>query len=120
MKVVEIQNLTKKFGEFVANDNISLHANEGEILAIVGKNGAGKSPMNMLLVFKTYKWSYPCSRKVDFKSPTDAIEAGIGVVPPLSYCSLSVSDNIFLGRKNKEIKLKNKSLNTFIDMKDSN
>jgi len=124
MKVVEIQNLTKKFGEFVANDNISLHANEGEILAIVGENGAGKSTlMNMLfgLLKPTSGHILVRGKEVDFKSPTDAIEAGIGMVHQhfKLVSSLSVSDNIFLGReKTKEIKLKNKSLKTpFIDRK---
>lgn len=41
--MIEVKNLTKKFGDFVAVDDISFHVNEGEIFAFLGPNGAGKS-----------------------------------------------------------------------------
>jgi ABC-type uncharacterized transport system ATPase subunit len=110
MKVVEIKNLTKKFGEFVANDNITMHANKGEILAIVGENGAGKSTlMNMLygLLKPTSGQIIVKGEEVDFRSPTDAIAHGIGMVHQHFKLvpSLTVSDNIFLGReKTRKIK----------------
>ncbi|WP_088043712.1 ABC transporter ATP-binding protein [Bacillus sp. EAC] len=43
MKVLEIKNLTKKFGDFIAVDNMSLSIEEGEIFGFLGANGAGKS-----------------------------------------------------------------------------
>ncbi|EWH23791.1 ABC transporter ATP-binding protein [Bacillus haynesii] len=43
MNVLEIQHLTKKFGDSVAVDNISLSIEEGEIFGLLGANGAGKS-----------------------------------------------------------------------------
>ncbi|MDA1476750.1 ABC transporter ATP-binding protein [Bacillus changyiensis] len=43
MNVLEIKNLTKKFGDFVAVDNLSLSIAEGEIFGFLGSNGAGKS-----------------------------------------------------------------------------
>lgn len=47
--IIETQNLTKKFGDFVANNNINLQVGKQEIKCIVGENGAGKSTlMNML------------------------------------------------------------------------
>ena len=47
--VIEMRDITKVFGEFVANDNINLHLRKGEIHALLGENGAGKSTlMNML------------------------------------------------------------------------
>ena len=47
--VIEMRDITKVFGEFVANDKINLHLRKGEIHALLGENGAGKSTlMNML------------------------------------------------------------------------
>ncbi len=43
MNTLEIKNLTKKFGDFIAVDNMSLSIKEGEIFGFLGSNGAGKS-----------------------------------------------------------------------------
>ncbi|MEH7120447.1 ABC transporter ATP-binding protein [Neobacillus vireti] len=49
MNVLEIKNLTKKFGDFIAVDNMSLSIKEGEIFGFLGSNGAGKSTtINMI------------------------------------------------------------------------
>jgi len=43
MPLIEIKNLTKKFGDFTAVDNLSLEITEGEIFGLLGPNGAGKT-----------------------------------------------------------------------------
>ncbi|MFD3448280.1 ATP-binding cassette domain-containing protein [Microbacteriaceae bacterium 4G12] len=49
MNALEIKNLTKKFGDFIAVDNMSLAIQEGEIFGFLGSNGAGKSTtINMI------------------------------------------------------------------------
>ncbi|MCD8249278.1 MAG: ATP-binding cassette domain-containing protein, partial [Lachnospiraceae bacterium] len=40
---IELKNVTKRFGEVVANDNVDLSLMKGEILAILGENGSGKT-----------------------------------------------------------------------------
>lgn len=81
--IIETRNLTKKFGDFTANRNISLEIEEGEIRAIIGENGAGKSTlMNMLygILQPTSGQLLYRGREVSMKSPKDAIELGIGMV----------------------------------------
>ena len=41
--MIEVKNVTKKYGNFVAVDNISFNIKEGEIIGLLGPNGAGKS-----------------------------------------------------------------------------
>ncbi|MDD3093816.1 MAG: ABC transporter ATP-binding protein, partial [Clostridia bacterium] len=41
--MLEISNVTKKYGKTVANDNISFHVNDGQIAVLLGPNGAGKT-----------------------------------------------------------------------------
>lgn len=49
MNILEIKNVTKKFGDFIAVDNMSLTVAEGEIFGFLGTNGAGKSTtINMI------------------------------------------------------------------------
>ena len=45
MALLEINNLTKRFGGLVANDNISMRVDEGEIVGLIGPNGAGKTTL---------------------------------------------------------------------------
>ena len=42
-KVISVHNLVKKFGNFVANDNLNFEVSGGEIFGFLGANGAGKT-----------------------------------------------------------------------------
>ena len=41
--IIETKNLTKKYGDFIAVDNVSFHVKKGEVFAFLGPNGAGKT-----------------------------------------------------------------------------
>ena len=50
--MIEVQNLSKSFGSFLAVDDISFNVNKGEVLGFLGPNGAGKSTtMKMITGF---------------------------------------------------------------------
>jgi ABC-type multidrug transport system ATPase subunit len=48
---IEVKNLTKKFGDFTAVDNISFSVEHGHIFALLGPNGAGKSIYFFIIYF---------------------------------------------------------------------
>lgn len=101
-KVVEMKNITKKFGDFVANDNIDLTVHKGEIHALLGENGAGKTTlMNMLygLYESTEGEIFLNGKKVNITSPNIAIENGIGMVHQhfMLVETFTVVENIILG-----------------------
>ena len=47
--MIEVKNVTKKYGNFVAVDNISFNIKEGEIIGLLGPNGAGKSTLMRMI-----------------------------------------------------------------------
>lgn len=78
-----LEGITKKFGEFTANDSIDLVVEPGEIHALLGENGAGKSTlMNVLygLYEPTAGRILIDDEPVSFSGPGDAVAAGIGMV----------------------------------------
>ncbi|MDD3338254.1 MAG: ABC transporter ATP-binding protein [Lachnospiraceae bacterium] len=109
MNMIQTIDLTKRFGDFTANDHISLVVKEQEIKCIVGENGAGKSTlMNMLygLLEPTEGKILIREKEVNLKSPTDAIANGIGMVHQhfMLVPSLTVFENILLGAEIKKHK----------------
>lgn len=113
---VEMLNISKFFPGVVANDNVSLSVNEGEILGLIGENGAGKSTMMNML----YGMMEPdlgviklSGKEVRIQSPNMAIKLGIGMVHQhfMLMPNLSVLQNIILG--------KTPTKNGLIDTKDA-
>ncbi len=100
--VIEMRNITKKFGDFVANDGINLKVHKGEVHAILGENGAGKSTlMNQLygMYPPTSGEIFVNGKKVVLDNPKKAIEAGIGMVHQhfMLVQPFTVTENIVLG-----------------------
>ena len=100
--LLEIKNISKRFGSLIANDHISFTQTHGEVLAILGENGAGKTTL-MNILFGHYK---PDEGEILFqgsKLPTGqpgiAIKAGIGMVHQHFTLAenLTVLENIIIG-----------------------
>lgn len=99
--ILEMRNITKKFGKVVANEDVNLVLNPGEIHALLGENGAGKSTlMNVLTgIYKPNSGSiYYKGNKVKIKSPRHAVDLGIGMVHQHFHLipTLTAAENVFL------------------------
>lgn len=80
---IELKNITKTFGPVVANKDVCLTVNRGEILSILGENGSGKTTlMNMLsgIYFPDYGQIFIDGKEVVIKSPKDAFDYKIGMI----------------------------------------
>ena len=99
---VRLSGISKRFGNFAANSNISLSIEEGTIHALVAENGAGKSTLTKIIYGMIQPSEGEVSiqgKPVNFSSPRDAINAGIGMVHQhfMLIPSLSAAENIMLG-----------------------
>ena len=100
--VIEMRDIVKRFGDFVATDGINLTVHKGEIHAILGENGAGKSTlMNQLygLLKPTSGQILVNGKPIEMNNPRDAIAAGIGMVHQhfMLIQPFTVTENIVLG-----------------------
>ena len=102
--VFEARGLVKRYGRVVALDHADFELRAGEILAVIGDNGAGKSTMIKAIsgaVVPDEGEVLLDGRPVSFRSPMQAREAGIETVYQNLALSpaLSIADNMFLGRE---------------------
>ena len=99
---IRLEELTKTFGDVVANDSISLEVRCGEILALLGENGSGKTTlMNMIagIYYPDGGRIYVNDEPVDIRSPRDSLALGIGMIHQHFKLVdvLSAAENIVLG-----------------------
>ncbi|OKH38456.1 heme ABC transporter ATP-binding protein [[Phormidium ambiguum] IAM M-71] len=115
MTYLRLEGITKSFGNFVANDNINLTVERGNIHALLGENGAGKTTlMNILcgLYQPDAGKIYLENKSVQISSPAMAIQQGIGMIHQhfMLVPQLTVTENIILGTKfNLRLNLAEKS-----------
>jgi ABC-2 type transport system ATP-binding protein len=118
MKVIEVDNLVKKFGSFTAVDHITFDVEQGEIFGFLGANGAGKTTaMRMLCGLSKPTEGRGKVAGFDIYKQTENIKASIGYMSQKFslYNDLKVWENIRLfagiyGMKEKEISLKTDEL----------
>ncbi|MBQ7039528.1 MAG: ABC transporter ATP-binding protein, partial [Clostridia bacterium] len=111
---IELKNITKTFGSVVANKNVSLSVNHGEILSVLGENGSGKTTlMNMIsgIYFPDEGHIFINGEEVVIRSPKDAFDNKIGMIH--QHFKLvdvfSAAQNIVLGLDEKKFDIKSAS-----------
>lgn len=100
--IIELRHITKRFPGIVANDDVSLTIQKGEIFALLGENGAGKSTL-MSILFGMYEPDegeiFIRGEKVRITSPSHATKLNIGMVHQHFKLveNFTVTENIVLG-----------------------
>ena len=102
--VIEMNHITKQFGNFKANDDITLQVKKGEIHALLGENGAGKSTLMSVLfgLYQPEEGEIKINGKaVKINNPNDANDLGIGMVHQHFKLvhNFTVLESIVLGRE---------------------
>lgn len=105
--ILELKGITKIFPGVKALNNVSFQLRRGEVHALMGENGAGKSTFIKVITgvhAAEEGHMYLNGSEVHFRGPKDALEAGIAAVyqHPTTYPTLSVTENIFMGHEFKK------------------
>ena len=116
--IIDVEGLTKKFGNFAAGDNISFQVNEGEIFGFLGANGAGKTTaIQMLIGLIKHTSGRATVAGFDIRTESEKIKRSIGYMSQRFslYEDLKVWENIRLfggiyGLTDKEIAKKTEEL----------
>ncbi len=100
--ILKSEGITKRFGGVTALDNVDFNLKPGEVHALVGENGAGKSTYIKILcgLYKKDAGSiFYANEEYGCENPIDARKAGIGMVPQILELAetLTVAENIFMG-----------------------
>ena len=103
-ELLRMEHISKRFGNFYANQDINFSVAKGEVHTLLGENGAGKSTlMNILIgLYQPTEGSiFLNGRQVRIESPSQAVKLGIGMVHQhfMLVEAMTVFDNIILGDK---------------------
>ncbi|QFI14775.1 ABC transporter ATP-binding protein [Borrelia sp. CA_690] len=105
--ILVLENITKRYGDFVANDNVSIKFRPGEVHAILGENGAGKTTL-MKTIYGIHQVNSGRiilkGQEVSFKDSSEAIQNGIGMVFQhfMLIPQFTAVQNIILGYENSK------------------
>jgi branched-chain amino acid transport system ATP-binding protein len=108
--LLEIKNLTVNYGKAKALENVSVNVNEGEVVSIIGANGAGKTTILKTISGLTKPTSGEIwfqNKRIDGMAPNDVVKMGITQIPAgrMIFAPMSVLDNLKIGaylRKDKQ------------------
>ncbi len=120
--LIEMRNITKRFPGIIANDNVTLQIKKGEIFALLGENGAGKSTI-MSVLFGMYEPDEGeiliNGKPAKISSPEDATKHNIGMVHQhfKLVSNYTITENIILGLENKTKKF---GFIPYVDIKSAN
>ena len=102
MSLLRVQNVTKKFGGLIANDDVSFEVGKGEIVGLIGPNGAGKTTM-----FNCIAGYFPATLgsislngiNVSGLNPEQCARAGIGRTFQIArtFASMTAQENVMVG-----------------------
>lgn len=116
MGIIEIRNLTKRFGELIADDDVGFEVNEGEIFGLLGPNGAGKSTLiSMITTLLAPDSGEIIINGFDIKKQPKEVKKLLGLVPQeiALYPTLTARENlVFWGRM---YRLKGRLLNERVE-----
>jgi len=106
--ILEMRNIIKRFPGVTANDDISISLRKGEVLALLGENGAGKSSLMNILVglYRADSGTiFVNGEKVAITSPSVASSVGIGMIHQefMLVDTMTVAENIILGIKDLDL-----------------
>lgn len=107
MKIIELEKITKRFGNVIANDAIDLGIEKGQVHCLLGENGAGKTTL-MNILFGLYSCDkgsiFINGKQVKIEGPSQAIHLGIGMIHQnfMLVDRLSVAENIVAGCEPKK------------------
>ncbi|NIQ40272.1 MAG: ATP-binding cassette domain-containing protein [Proteobacteria bacterium] len=105
--ILEVRDISKRFGKVQALDAVSLIFRKGEIHTLLGENGAGKTTL-MNIIYGLYHMDSGeillRGRREEVKSPNDSLRLGIGMVPQFFKLvpDMTIVENIFLFMKNTQ------------------
>ena len=107
--VLEVRGISKSFPGVKALDNVSFAINKGEVVGLIGENGAGKSSLLKVLngIYQPDKGEVLVNgRPIRIASPRRAFDAGIAMVfqEQSILPTLTVAENIFLGREEEFVR----------------
>lgn len=107
---LEMKNISKRFGNVFANNQVSITIKEGTVHSIVGENGAGKTTL-MNILYGLYQEDsgevFFGGKKVNIKNPSDAIQLGIGMIHQHFKLipAMTVAENVMLGMEPRKFKI---------------